>query len=114
MLSSLASNRAKGLCEVDAVTAHALPAWSLAHWDADDDTVLAAMAAEVTRHTGGAARAVALKRWRHARPTRYVDGPAAVRDGGATLVFAGDAFHLDGGRVEAAWLSGIAAAAAVR
>ncbi|MDB4928938.1 MAG: hypothetical protein JWM10_1422 [Myxococcaceae bacterium] len=112
VLAWLASNRAKGISAVDAVTAHALPAWSLAHWDDDDAAVLAAMAAEVSRHTGGAARPVALKRWRYARPTGCVDGPVAVRDGGAALVFAGDAFHVDGGRVEAAWLSGIAAAAA--
>jgi renalase len=113
VLSWLASNRAKGLCDVDAVTAHARPDWSLAHWDDDDAAVLAALAAEVTRHTGGDARPVALKRWRYARPARCLDAPVVVRDGGAALVFAGDAFDVEGGRVEGAWRSGVAAAAAV-
>jgi predicted NAD/FAD-dependent oxidoreductase len=112
VLSWLASNRAKGLCEADAVTAHASAAWSLAHWDDDDAAVLAAMGAEVTRHTGAEARPVALKRWRYARPTGFIDGPVVVRAGGAAVVFAGDAFDADGGRVEAAWRSGVAAAAA--
>lgn len=110
VLSWLASNRAKGLCAADAVTAHGSAAWSLARWDDDDAAVLAAMGAEVTRHTGTEARPVALKRWRYARPARFVEGPVVVRDGGATLAFAGDAFDADGGRVEAAWRSGVAAA----
>lgn len=110
-LAWLASNRAKGLCAVDAVTAHARPDWSLLHWDAPDEVSLAALAGEVARYTGGAPRPVALKRWRYARPTRCLDGPLAVRDGAATLVFAGDALHRDGARIEGAARSGLAAAA---
>jgi predicted NAD/FAD-dependent oxidoreductase len=112
-LSWLASNRAKGLCAVDAVTAHARADWSLARWSHDDAAVLAALASEVARYTGGAPRPVALKRWRYAKPTRCLDGPVVVRDGGATLLFAGDALHRDGGRVEGAARSGLAAAAAL-
>jgi renalase len=112
-LAWLASNRAKGISDRDAVTAHAHPAWSLAHWDDADAVVLAALGAEVSRALGADARPVALKRWRYARPARSLDGVAVHRDGAATLVFAGDAFAADGGRIEAAALSGLEAAAAV-
>jgi predicted NAD/FAD-dependent oxidoreductase len=59
---------------------------------------------------GVAVEPVALKRWRYPRPVHTLEGPVVHRDGAATMVFAGDAFHRDGGRVEGAVLSGLAAA----
>ena len=112
-LAWLASNAVKGVSEADALTAHATPAFSLARWGDDDAGVLDALGAEVAQYTGSLPRPVSLKRWRYARPEVFLDGPAVVNDGGC-LVVTGDAFHPDGGRVEAAALAGVAAAAAVR
>lgn len=107
----VASNRAKGITSGDAVTVHASPAWSEAHWSTPDADVLAAMAEGLRARLGVTARPVSLKRWRYARPVATRDAPLVTA--GGTLVFAGDAFDRDGGRVEGAALSGLAAAAQV-
>lgn len=109
--SWVASNRAKGVSPVDAVTVHASPAWSEAHWSAPDEAVLAAMADGLRARLGVSPRPVSLKRWRYARPVESRDEPLVAE--GGTLVFAGDAFDRDGGRVEGAALSGLAAAARI-
>jgi predicted NAD/FAD-dependent oxidoreductase/deoxyribodipyrimidine photolyase len=110
-LGWLACNRRKGVSLVDALTAHASPAWSEAHWALSDDAVLDLMAAALTDRLGARPAARSLKRWRYARPAVSLDGPA-VSHGGA-LVIAGDAFAPGEGRVEGAALSGLAAAARV-
>lgn len=109
-LAWLASNCAKGISEAPALTAHATADWSLAHWDDDDAAVLDALGSAASARLGVAVEPVALKRWRYARPVHTLEGPVVHRDGAATMVFAGDAFHRDGGRVEGAALSGLAAA----
>ncbi|MEZ4394948.1 MAG: FAD-dependent oxidoreductase [Polyangiales bacterium] len=110
-LSWLASNAAKGISDRPALTAHASAGWSQARWGDDDDAILSALGAAVEAVTGASARPVALKRWRYARPTRTLPAPLSHRDGGARLIFTGDAFDDDGGRVEGAARAGLAAAA---
>lgn len=111
-LAWLACNRRKGVSPVDALTAHATPAWSDAHWELPDDEVLARMASALEARLGAPPVGRSLKRWRYARPAVSLDGPV-VSHGGA-LVIAGDAFAAGEGRVEGAALSGLAAAAGVR
>lgn len=110
VLAWLASNAAKGVSPTPSLTAHARDDWSEARWGDPDDAVLAAMGAAVRAVTGAAARPVALKRWRYARPTTLLDGPVVHREGRAALVFTGDAFDRAGARVEGAALAGLAAA----
>lgn len=109
-LSWLASNAAKGISERPSLTAHASTAWSQARWGDDDDAVLEALREAVEGVTGATAIPVALKRWRYARPARTLPGPVVHRDGDARLLFTGDAFDGDGGRVEGAARAGLSAA----
>jgi predicted NAD/FAD-dependent oxidoreductase len=112
----IADNQRKGISTVPALTLHADPEWSEAHWDddpADALDELEVLAAPYIGDAGVVARQ--LKRWRFATPRSIWPDACWVADGdGATgtLVCAGDAFA--GPRVEGAVLSGLAAAAAVR
>lgn len=107
----VADNAAKGISAVPALTAHADPAWSEAHWDDDPDLALQALLDATARFRGDAVVVAAqLKRWRFATPRTIWPDPCWVAEPG-TLVCAGDAFA--GPRVEGAVLSGLAAARAV-
>ena len=107
----VADNQAKGVSAVPALTMHASPAWSEARWDADQDETHAALLAAAVPFLGDA-RVVdsQVKRWRFATPRRTWPDPCWVAPEG-TLALAGDAFA--GPRVEGAFTSGLAAAAAV-
>lgn len=90
---------------------HGAAAWSQARFeqplDASFDVLLAAFARVVgTRLPPLAHRG--MHRWRYALPSPPPPGPAAVFDRELQLAAAGDAFV--GGRVEGAFLSGVAAA----
>ena len=108
----IGDNMAKGLSDVPAVTFHADPAWSAAHWDdpADDAQHLLLAAAAPWL---GDARIVdsQVKRWRFATPRTIWPERCWRADATAPLVVAGDAFA--GPRVEGAVLSGLAAARSV-
>ena len=52
----IGDNRAKGISDVPALTVHADPAWSDAHWDDDHATAIAALLAEVRPYAGRAQR----------------------------------------------------------
>jgi renalase len=106
-------NEAKGVSSSPAVTFHASPSWSEAHWDDDPDATQGVLAAEATAWLDGRATIVdsRLKRWRFATPRRIWPDPCWVAPEG-TLVLAGDAFA--GPRVEGAYESGLAAAAVLR
>ena len=105
--SWIGDNVAKGISPIPAVTFHANPEWSLAHWDDDAETGLALLTSAANPYLGDA-RIVAseYKKWRFATPKKVWPEPChgAADD---TLVFAGDAFA--GPKVEGAVLSGLAA-----
>lgn len=109
----VADNHAKGISDVPALTLHASPAWSLAHWDADPVEVEAALGV-LARPWLGDAKVVAqqVKRWRFATPqTLWPEACWQTDEGKGPLVLAGDAFA--GPRMEGAAMSGWAAAEAL-
>ena len=108
--SFIADNSAKGVSEVPALTFHASPEWSLAHFDDDLDTIHELLLS-AARPWLGDARIVESqpKKWRFATPKAVWPDPFwATSDG--RIVLAGDVFA--GPRVEGAALSGLAAARA--
>ena len=104
--------QSKGISVAPAVTFHASASWSEAHWDDDPADARAALLASATAWLDGRATIVdsQVKRWRFATPRRIWPDPCWVSPEG-TLVLAGDAFA--GPRVEGAFESGSAAAAAL-
>lgn len=108
----VADNRAKGISEVPAITFHATQPWSLAHWDDDEAVLRAALLDRAAPFIGDAGIIEAqVKKWRFAGPHTPWPEPCWV-DAGRRLVIAGDLFA--GPKVEGAFNSGVAAAAAVR
>ena len=115
-VSWVADNTQKGLSPVghSAVTVHAGPEISRAHYKSDEADVTAALL-DATRGYLGAASVVTTKlhRWLYSLPTvvyparhaEWVGSPAG------RVIFAGDAF--EGPRIEGAYLSGRSAAAAL-
>lgn len=107
----VADNHAKGVSAVPALTLHATPSWSAARWGEPTSEVRTELLA-LARPWLGAAGVVAtqVKKWRFATPSRQWPDPCWV-DPDLRVVLAGDAFA--GPRVEGAFESGIAAAAAL-
>lgn len=106
----VADNQAKGLSAVPALTLHANPEWSRAHWDDDHAEAEAALIELARPHVGDAAIVASqLKRWRFATPQKAWPEPCWRADDAPTLLVAGDAFA--GPKVEGAACSGLAAAA---
>ena len=110
VFSFIGDNRAKGVSTVDAVTFHANPKWSRAHWN-DDDELLELLSEQAQRWLGDASIVEAqVKKWRLATPRSIWPDPCwASADG--RIVLAGDAFA--GPKVEGAHNSGLAAAHAL-
>lgn len=111
VFSWIGDNAAKGISTVPAVTFHANPEWSAAHWDDDADTGSALLTNAAAAYLGDASIVASeYKKWRFATPKRLWPEPffSTADD---TLVFAGDAFA--GPKVEGAVLSGIAAGSVV-
>ncbi len=109
--SFVGDNQRKGVSAVPALTLHATAEWSQHRWDDDRDVVAADLLREAAPFTGPAAIVDhQVKRWRFATPRRIWPDPCWVDDTGS-LVLAGDAFA--GPRVEGAYESGLAAAAAL-
>lgn len=111
VFSCIADNMSKGVSSVPAITFHANPAWSEAHWDAPTET-LAERLLEEARTWLGEAQVIEhqVKKWRFATPRTIAPDPCRLIDGGS-IVLAGDAFA--GPRIEGAHNSGLAAAHAV-
>ena len=111
--SFVADNEQKGTAALPCVTLHASHAYSTEHWEADDEEILT----ELLRLGAlwfGEAEVVSsvLQRWRYAGPTTAEVEACCVLQGGTNpLVCAGDGFA--GSKVEGAYLSGRAAAAAL-
>jgi renalase len=112
VFSFIGDNFAKGISAQHALTFHAGPVWSAAHWDDSTDEGLA----ELTRLAQpylGCAKIVEknYKKWRFATPIVQFPERCWLHESG-TFVLAGDSFAEP--RVEGAVLSGLAAAAALR
>jgi renalase len=111
-LDWIGDNRRKGISEAPAVTVHAGPEWSRAHFDADEARITASLlsfASERLR-TDLSSRVVetSLARWRYSWVTHSHPEPCFVAREDPPLLFAGDAFGPS--KVEGAALSGLAAA----
>ena len=111
--SFVADNATKQEADTSALTLHTSPAFSTAHWDDDDDELLAELLDAAAPWFGSATVVEAqLKRWRYAAPrTTWPERSCVAVDGDEPLVFAGDAF--DGPRVEGAYVPGLSGATAV-
>ncbi len=108
--SFVADNALKGISPRTAVTLHAAHDLSGQRWDDDPDTVLRELLAEGADWLGGSPVATAqLKRWRYSGPRQ--PWPDSTCEAAPGVFLAGDAFA--GPKVEGAFLSGVAAAAAV-
>ncbi len=107
----IGDNQAKGVSPLPAVTFHATQPWSVDHWDDDTDTLRAALLERASPWIGEANVVEAqVKRWRFAGPVEPWPDPCWT-DEEHRLVLAGDMFA--GPKVEGAYRSGLAAAAAI-
>lgn len=107
----IGDNQQKGISPVPAVTFHATQPWSAAHIDRPDAWLRDTLLDRARPWIGDATVVEAqVKRWRLATPSAPWPEPCWA-DPESQLVLAGDIFA--GPRVEAAYLSGLAAAAAV-
>lgn len=111
-IAFVGDNEAKGISARPALTLHASPSWSAQHWELDPEAAHDALV-DLAAPWCGNRRVVAaqVKRWRFATPAATWPDPC-WRAPDAPLALAGDAFA--GPRVEGAYLSGLAAAAALR
>ena len=109
----LADNKRKGITEQRIITVHAEARYSRQHYDDPDEDNLAFLRAPLEERMGPDAQIVEqqLKKWRYSVPlTTYPRD--CLPAGNMNLVFAGDAFG-GRGRVEGAFLSGLAAGQAM-
>ena len=108
VFSFIGDNAAKGISTTPAITFHANPAWSLEHFDLENDDIHRRLLDNALPWIGEAEIVSSeLKKWRFATPRSTWPEPCWVHESG-TLALAGDAF--DGPKVEGAVLSGLAAA----
>jgi renalase len=111
VLAFVADNQRKAISDLPALTCHASDRWSADHWQASDSEVAGAVAAAAAQWIGEAAIvATRVRRWRLATPQPPWPQPTWL-DPERRVALAGDAFA--GPRVEGAYLSGRAAAAAL-
>lgn len=112
VFSFIGNNSSKGISSSTALTFHANPEWSREHFELPTDQIGAELMAAAQRWIGKSIvvhREV--KKWRFATPQRVWPEPCWVHESGS-LVLAGDAFA--GPKVEGAYLSGLAAARALK
>lgn len=106
----VADNRAKGISQTAIVTSHANANYSRQNWDAPEADIIRELESAVQPHLKEGARIVRtqLKKWRYSVPLTTHAHECLLANNLPPLVFAGDAFG-GRGRVEGAFLSGIAA-----
>jgi len=110
-LASITDNVRKGISSEPAVTLHATPEFSFAHWDRDRTESARLLLDAAAEWLGAGVKRFQVHGWRYSRP-RVVDAePCLLVSEGAALVLAGDAFGGTG--VEGAAHSGRAAAQAI-
>jgi len=110
----LADNQAKGLSRRCVITSHAGAQFSRQNWDAAEADIVQALESALLPYlkTGARIRHTRLKKWRYSVPLTTHPQDYLRAQGLPPLVFAGDAFG-GRGRVEGAFLSGIAAGRAL-
>ena len=108
IFSFIGDNSAKGISATHALTFHANPEWSLAHFD-DEVATIEAQLLEAAAPWLGSARVISSqpKKWRFATPQKSWPNPC-WQTPDHRIVLAGDAFA--GPKMEGAALSGLAAA----
>ena len=106
----VADNQAKGISRTALVTSHANAKFSRQNWDAPEADIIRELESAVQPHLKDGARIVRtqLKKWRYSVPLTTHADECLLANNMPPLVFAGDAFG-GRGRVEGAFLSGIAA-----
>jgi hypothetical protein len=107
----IADNQAKGISAISAVTIHATPVYSAAHWDDDRQEVGRRLLEAAAPWLGSEPVEFQIHAWRYARPGHEPDHPCLLLNQSPALLIAGDAFG--GPRVEGAALSGWAGAEAL-
>jgi renalase len=120
-LKWIADNKRKGISALPVMTLHAAAEFSEANWDKSDAEIAEAMLEVAKPFLGAQVLMVKVHRWRYSQPSVVHAAPMLAvgvgndgngnNDGQSRLVFAGDAF-VDG-RLEGAYLSGVAAAQAL-
>lgn len=105
----LADNHHKGTSPGPAVTIHSTPEFAAAHLDEPPDGWVDALCAAAATHLDAPITAAVGHRWRYSMPRTTLDRGWAAVDR-APVLLAGEAFA--GARVEGAYLSGVAVAAA--
>jgi len=108
VFSFIGDNASKSVSLEPAVTFHANPTWSEAHWDDDNDELVKQLAVAAQPWLGDATIVEhSLKKWRLATPRSIWPDPCWTTADGK-VIMAGDAFA--GPKVEGAHNSGLAAA----
>ena len=108
----IADNHRKGISpDAFTVTIHAGPEFTREHWETAYDIVARKLLHAAADWLRAPVKSWQVHRWRYSQPTVLHPEPCLLVNGGAPLVFAGDAFGAP--RVEGAALSGLAAAESV-
>ncbi len=107
----IADNQKKGISASPAVTIHSTHAFSMAHWEADRETVGLSLIAAASAWLGEVPQSFQIHGWKYSKPRNIFPQPCVVAQQQPLLVLAGDAFA--GPKVEGAALSGWAAAEAI-
>ena len=110
----VADNQAKGISSTPAMTFHGAHAWSAEVYDRPDDELLGILLERAAPYLGEARVVEAqVKKWRYTGPvTPHPDRTVVLATDPGRLALCGDAFG--GPKVEGAFLSGFAAADALR
>jgi hypothetical protein len=107
-ISWIGDNHQKGISGSYAVTIHASPTFSRAHWETDANEVARLLVDAAAKWISADVKRFDIQRWRYSQPILCYPQSCLFVDSPAPLVFAGDAFA--GPRVEGAALSGLSAA----
>ncbi len=110
----VADNRAKGISDATIITSHANAKFSRQNWDAPEADIIRALESAVQPYlkAGATITHTQLKKWRYSVPLTTHPQEYLLARGLPPLVFAGDAFG-GRGRVEGAFMSGLAAGEAL-
>jgi renalase len=111
-LDWIGDNQRKGISETPAVTVHAGPGWSRAHFDDEEAEITHSLLSMAGHQLGTDLEPItvdtSLARWRYSWVTEPHPEPCLVASDLPPLLFCGDAFGQP--KVEGAALSGLAAA----